>query len=238
MQQDSDGISLFAGRAPGGPCSNGATRGLVIKESGYDLLFKHLKGFRVTEKIGHTNQQVPKQRLYLDGRLLQVLDVIVNRIDLVNGHAPLNPAVDRAGLVLGKIVPGLGTQQNKDFFQRVLVERRRDGGRPGRSAKRMGHISHELGRHFGRCELVIHHAGVQGAARHAVKFAGVGILHHDHATLGLYGPHAQSSVATGTGEHDTNRPLALVLRQGAEQKVNRQAMAARRGGLQQLECAV
>ena len=46
------------------------------------------------------------------------------------------------------------------------------------------------------------------------------------------------AVAAGAGEHDADRPLVLVLGQRAEEEVNRQAMAARRGRFQQLERTV
>jgi hypothetical protein len=39
----------------------------------------------------------------------------------VNCDPAFDATVDRARLVLGKIVAGLRAQQHKDFFQRVLV---------------------------------------------------------------------------------------------------------------------
>ena len=48
----------------------------------------------------------------------------------------------------------------------------------------------------------------------------------------------QRAVAAGAREHDADRPLVLVLGQGAEEEVNRQAQAARRGRFQQLQRAV
>ncbi len=65
-----------------------------------------------------------------------------------------------------------------------------------------------------------------------------GFLGHDHAALALDRPHAQGAVAAGAGEHDADRPLALVLRQRAEEEVDRQALAARRRGLEQVQLAV
>ena len=74
--------------------------------------------------------------------------------------------------------------------------------------------------------------------RHAVVFGGFGVLRHRHAAFALDRPHALGAVAAGAREHDADGPLALVLGQGAEEKVDRQAMAARRGGFQQLQRAV
>ena len=60
----------------------------------------------------------------------------------------------------------------------------------------------------------------------------------DHAALALDRPHAQRAVAAGAREHDADGPLALVLGQGAEEEVDRQAQAARRGRFQQVQRAI
>ena len=99
-------------------------------------------------------------------------------------------------------------------------------------------VGDELGRHLGRRQHVVHQAGGDGAARHAVVLGGFGVLRHDHAALALDRPHAQGAVAAGAGEHDADGPLVLVLGQGAEEEVDRQALAARRGRFQQLQRAV
>ena len=75
---------------------------------------------------------------------------------------------------------------------------------------------------------IVHQAGGDGAARHAVILGGVGVLGHDHAALALDGPHAQGAVAAGARKHDADGPLALVLGQGAEEEVDRQTLAAGR----------
>ncbi|EKD96631.1 MAG: hypothetical protein ACD_23C01370G0002 [uncultured bacterium] len=102
----------------------------------------------------------------------------------------------------------------------------------------MGRIGHELRRHFSRRQLKVHHAGGQRALRHTVKLARGRGLHHHHAALALDGAHAQCAVAAGTREHDANGALMLVQRQRAKQKINRQAVATRCCGLQQLQRAV
>ena len=65
------------------------------------------------------------------GVLLQIADVLVQSLDLVDGHAPLDAAVDGALLVLGKIVAGLGAQQEEDLLQRVS----RIGRRPAETGR-------------------------------------------------------------------------------------------------------
>src|ERR1019366_8569839 len=128
MQEDRDGIGLLAGRASRRPDADHGACGLVCKEFGEALFLKYLEGLRIAEETGYTDQQVTKQRLHLGWRLLQIPDVVVDHVDLVNGHAPFDAAVDRAWLVLGKVVAGLGAQQDEDLLQRALGLGRIDGG--------------------------------------------------------------------------------------------------------------
>ena len=156
----------------------------------------------------------------------------------MNGHAPLDAAMDGARLVLGKVVAGLGAQQNEDLFHRVLGPGHRNGGGPGEFAEGVHGVGDKLGGHLGRGQFVVHQPGGDGAARHAVEFGGNGVLDHDHAALSLDGAHAQCAVASGAGENDADGPLALVLGERAKEEVDGQALAARLGRFQELQRAV
>ena len=199
LQQDGDGIGLFAGGAAGHPDADATARRFVRKQFGNDLRGEHLEGIRVAEKIRHANQKITKQRFHLGRRLLQVFHVAVDPLDLVHRHAPFDAAVNGAGLVLRKVVAGLGAHQHENLFQRIFGLRL--GGRSAAGlrwlAKRVVGIGHQLGRHLGRCHLVVHQARAKRAARHAVKLARRRDLRHDHATAALDGAHAQRAVAAG-----------------------------------------
>ena len=119
LEQDGDGIGFLAGGAAGHPDADRGARGLAGKEPRDDLFLERLEGLRVAEEIGDADQQVAKERLHLGRGLLQIADVLVQPFDLVDGHAPLDAAVDGALLVLGKVVAGLGAQQDEDLLQRV-----------------------------------------------------------------------------------------------------------------------
>ncbi len=166
-----------------------------------------------------------------------MLDVVLHGVDLMQGHAPLDPPVDGAGLVLGKIVAGLGAQEHEDLLERILALRHLLAGEPRHLAEHMGRKGNQLGRHLGRRQLKVHETGGDGAAGHAVILGGFRALHHDHAALALDGPHPQGAVTAGAGEDHADGPVVLILGQRAEEKVNGQAAAARGGGLQQLEGA-
>ena len=170
--------------------------------------------------------------------MLQIAYIVVQPLDLVNGHPPFDAAPESASLVLGEVVASLGAQQQKDFFQRIFgfLDRRR--GRKGCFSERVRDVSDKLCWHFGRRQHIIHQSGGNGATRHAVVFGGFGILRHRHAAFGLDRSHALSPVATSAREYDADGPLVLVEGQGAEEKVNWKALAARFGRFQQLERAV
>ncbi len=99
-------------------------------------------------------------------------------------------------------------------------------------------VGHELGRHLGGRKHVVHQPGGNGALRHAVVFGRFGVLCHRHAALAFDRAYPLRAVAARAGEHDADRAFMLVLGERAEEEVDRQAMAARRGRFQQVERAV
>ena len=212
--------------------------GLGRKQLGEDVAFQHGKGLGIAKKIGHANQQVAKQRVDFRRCVLQILDVRVDVVHALHRHAPLDAPVNRAGFVLRKIVPGLGTQQYKDFFQGALHVG--CGGEVGgrQFAKGVRYIGHELGGHLWRGQLVVDQPGGDGTGGHAVKLARRGALHHHHATRVLDGAQPQRAIAAGARKHDAHRPLALVFCQRLEQVVNRQSQPTRSNGVQQVQRAL
>jgi hypothetical protein len=196
---------------------------------------KSVENLGIAEEIGHANQEVPEKRVHFGPRELQITQILVQPINLMDGHTPLDAAHDGASFVLGKVMAGLGAEQEKYFLQRArrMMRRRRCGSR-----KRMAGIGQELGRHFVRRQHEIHHPGSDSAAGHAVVLSGFGCLHHHHAALALHRPDAQAAVATGAREHNADGSFALVLGQGTEEKIDREPDAAGRTGFQQVQRAV
>ena len=106
--------------------------------------------------------------------------------------------------------------------------------RPGdeRSALQIGE---DLPRQFVHRGHDIRQPGVNRAARHAVEFGRRRLLHQHHARLLLDGPQAQRAVGAHAGKNHADAVLLLVLRQGAEEEINRQAQPARRRRLEQVQ---
>ena len=121
FEDDGQGISLLPGRAGGHP---GPQR-LAGRASGQqrrdDLFFQLFPRRRVAEKTRYPDQKFLEQQLQFLGILLQEPDIGGNPVNLVDAHAPLDPAIDGGLLVEGKVVARLRPQQDHDLFQAALA---------------------------------------------------------------------------------------------------------------------
>ena len=121
LKQDGEGIGFLAGGTAGAPRRESiAPAGLPARSLRDGLLLERPKRLRVAEEAGDADQQVAKERLHIRRGLLQIADIVVQPLDLVDGHAPLDAAGDGALLVLRKVVTGVGAQQQEDLLQRVV----------------------------------------------------------------------------------------------------------------------
>ena len=213
LQEDGDGIGLLAGGAARDPDAYRRACGLAGKEPRDDLLLEDLECLRIAEEIGHADQQVAEEGGHLGRVLLQIAHILASRSIWWMAMRRSMRRLMVLALVVGKVVAGLGAQQDEDLLQRALGLGCRGGAGQGGLAEGMGRVGDELGGHLGRRQYKIHQAGGDGAARHAVVLGGCRVLGHDHAALALDRPHAQRAVAAGAGEHDADGPFALVLGQ-------------------------
>ena len=79
-----------------------------------------LPGGRIAEEVRHPDQQLLEEQIQLLRVLLQVADIGGHLVDLVNAHAALNPAIEGVPLVEGKVVAGVGAQQDDRLLQGAL----------------------------------------------------------------------------------------------------------------------
>ena len=75
-----------------------------------------VEGLRVAEKVGDADQQVAKEGIQLARVVLHVAQILIQLLDLVQGHAPLDAADEGILFVLGEIVAGAGAQHGADLF--------------------------------------------------------------------------------------------------------------------------
>ena len=138
----------------------------------------------------------------------------------------------RAPLVAAEIIARMGAQKLQNLFDRGLALRGSgidiDRSSGGVAVVDVG--KHRL-RHFFRGKDVIGHARVDRASRHAVEFRGLGGLHQAHAAFGSDLLQSLGAVASGSGEHDRDRPFAMLDGNRAEEHVDRMTLATRYGRL-------
>ena len=107
FEDDGQGIGFLPRRAAGHPGPQRLAGRAARQERRDDLSLQLLPGRRVAEKAGHADQKLLEEQLQFLGILLQKPDVGGDLVNLVDAHAPLDPAVDGALLVQGKVVARL-----------------------------------------------------------------------------------------------------------------------------------
>ena len=117
------------------------------------------------------------------GILLQIADVSSDLGDLVNTHAPLDPAVDGVLLVERKVVAGLGAQQDDDFFQGAL--RLVFPGVGLGEDEHVPEIVNDLSGQVLRRGYQVGQPGINGAPGHAVELGRGRLLHQRQSRLFL-----------------------------------------------------
>ena len=203
-----------------------------------DVFPKRFERLRVAEEAGDSDQQFPEERIHLQRGIPQIVDIVLDALDLGDGHSPLDAALDGVPLVQRKIMGRPGAKQEEDLLQKVRFGGlgRNDLLRP--ASESAPHIGDQLLRHFRRRQNVVHHSGEDGAARHPVVRRRIESLGHRHAAFALDHLETEAAVGAGAREDDADRPLFPVLRQRAEEEVDRQAQTARRTRFQQLQLPV
>src|SRR6266852_2004413 len=104
-QSHSQRIGLLAGRAARRPHSDRPLVGLILHNDGINLALQGFKSLEIAEKAGHRNQNIVIEFLCLFRVLLQILPILIRRIEFENQHAPHRAPLNGIGLVLAEISP-------------------------------------------------------------------------------------------------------------------------------------
>ena len=229
VQQDGDGIGLLAGGAAGHPGAEGLDAGPLLDQPAQRLA-QGLEGVGVAEEVGDADQHVLQQRRRLAWLGVQELAVGGQVGDGVDLHPPLDAPQHRAARVVGEVVPGALAQDRLDGDQRLLGQHLGLAGR-GQHFQLGGRMrqlqpagvfpeQHQLGRHLLQREHEVDHAGLDGGAGHAVELGVLQALRDRDAAQLLDPAQPLRPIAAGARQHDAHGPLAMRLRQGAEEQVD------------------
>ncbi len=228
--QHGDRVGLLAGRTGGNPHPHLVVGRFLGEDLGDHGPGEHLEGLGVAEEERDADQQVPEEQLDLLLVRAQPLQVLAGRGGLDHPHAPLDAPDQRALLVVGEVVPGLVLEEAHDPVQVAAgVLQEPVGTLTLLQAIEVADVIEELGGHLLDRQDVVDQPGRDGAARHAVVARGAGGL-RDRETAALLDRHqAQRPVRARPREHDADPPLAPVLRQRAEEAIDRRARDLRAG---------
>ncbi len=235
VQQDGDGVGLLSGGAARHPGAQDPALRLPGDEPREHLGPERLERLRIPEEAGDVDEQLLEQELHLGGMLLQVAAVEFRGRDVVLRHAALDPADDRALLVLGEVVAGPRAEDGQDLAQAAGHGRRRRHGSTGTDSagQRQDRLRHPLRRqdlgHVPRANRHGGHPVVPGRGR---------VLREGDPARSQYGPQSEGAVGPRSREDHPHRALPLVLGQRAEECVDGHALPTRRLRHAQLEDAV
>jgi hypothetical protein len=237
LEHHGQGIGLLPGGAAGHPRPQGLAGRPAGEERREDAVAQLLPGGAIAKETCHPDQQLLEKQIQFLRVFLQVANIDGNLVNLVDAHAAFDPAVEGVSFVERKVMAGVGAQQDDRLFQRTLrlVFQRLSGAVNQRSALQIGEDPPGQIVHGGHN---IRQPRVNHAARHAVEFGCRGILHQHHARILFDGPQPQRAVGAHARENNANAVFLLVLRQGAEEEINRQAQSARRCRFEQVQDSV
>ena len=153
----------------------------------------------------------------------------------MDAHAPFDAAIKGVLFVERKVVAGVGAQEDDRLLQgalRLVFENH--GFRPA-NQRRASQVGNDLPRQFIRRCHNVRQPRVHRAARHRVKFGRGRFLDQHHARLLFDGAQAERAVGTHPRKNHPDAVFLLVLRQGTEKEINRQAQPAWRRRLEQVQ---
>ncbi len=235
QQQDRQRIGLLARRTAGHPHPHGTVR-RPLDQAGNDLARQRFHRLGIAEEGGDADQQILEQQLGLFRAAPQAPQVILMAADVVEAHAPFDPADQRALLVEAEVVAGARPQKTDDLqhllmgIAQIFLRRLADIG--------VAAVAEKLPRNAVHRQDEVRHPGRNRAARHAVVGGSRRVL-DDRQPPGLLDrTDALGTIRPRAGKHDADRGAPALLGQRAEEMVDRHSQAAALQRLRQAQGAV
>ena len=238
-QRDGQGVGFLAGRAARHPDAQRRLRRALREPLGKDLFFQQMESLGLAEKVRHVDQHVVEERPDFLRRLLQVAHVSGQRVHFLQRHPPCDPAQQRGGFIEREIHARGRAQEDEDLVQLGVARRLRALLR-GRGLRHVG-MPHELRQLPGDGvwrQHAVHHAGRDGAVRHAVVARGFFLLRESQPARGLDRAQAGGAVGRRAGEDHADGAALLVGGERVEKEVHRQMPPALLGARDEAESPV
>jgi hypothetical protein len=171
-----------------------------------------LEGLGLAEEAGDVDQEVVVEGVHLARVLLEVFEVAVHLHEAVEEHAPLEAALDGAGLVVAEVHPSGGAQAREDRLELLLGGRELLARAPRLAVAEEGMATEarELMGELRQGEHPIHRPSGHGRPGHAVVLGALRGLGEGEAALRLDLAKPIRSVRGGAGR-GTNRAGGAVV---------------------------
>lgn len=182
---------------------------------------------RLSEEAGHVDEDVLIERLHLLGVGTEQLDILFQVRRVSQAYPPVDPAQQRALLVVGEISLGGRPDKGQYFGEQGFIpggewrarsvgRRRRTRAETCQPPRNQRDGEHEIDGSSG--DRALGHALVGGRRR---------ILGDGQAPGGSYGTHPRGTVGSGAGEHDAGRHFLAIAGERREERVDRKMVACR-----------
>src|SRR5512136_543034 len=93
-EDNGDRKNLLTGSAPGNPGAEGITRWFVSKAFWQYFMSQDFECLRISEELGHPDEEIFKEELNLVGMFLKVTDISLDIINIVDVHPFFDPSVE------------------------------------------------------------------------------------------------------------------------------------------------
>lgn len=231
--------SVYASSPVEHPATHARSRRVVwwARRSGRVFLRNNSHTSGVAEKSGHADEEFLEKQVQLLGVLVEETHIGGGLFDLVNRHPPLDAAMECVLLVVGKIMARAAAHQDQDFLHRT-AHAGFYGRLVGSGVRPVFQILHDPPAQLFRRSHDVRQAGVDHAARHAVELRGGGFLRDREAAFLLDLAQTLCAVGSHAREDHADRFLLPVEGEGAEEKIDGQALPAFRAGFEEVQHAV
>src|SRR5438128_3330906 len=196
-QADGDRISFLARGASRHPDPDRILAPSILNQSGEHLVLQCLENRWFSKECSDGDEKVPAQRVCFIVVQLEIPTVLFHASESADRHAPPQASLEGAVLVLCEIHAG-GAPQYPEYLGQLCFLRRLSGLLRLDSESGIARDGHQLPCDSCRWQYKIHHAGGDGAPRHAVELRGSLLLSERDATLGLYRLETQGSIRSGS----------------------------------------
>ena len=220
-QHDRERVRFFAGGAARHPHAHRIFDAALTHQGRQIFAFQRVEDARITKEAGDADQNIAVQLLDFIAILAEKLDVISERLNLVQRHPTANASLDRRRFVIREVDVVCRLQNSEHTLHFFFGKTDRTAARDIRVAR----DANDLLRDLARRQREIDEARRDRGARHAVELRAL-ILRECDSAFRFDSGQTGRAVASRSGEHDADCARAFIVGERSQADVDRQKAAA------------